>query len=477
MTSDIFAYDAATSSSILSQVSNSSRRGGYQRTDRPEDREKMTTRSQGLSFCPTPNWDSFQLERDLQRLYRLVRLKTHFGTLRGDSENRVSPTGDVSVAEIPLASLGLRNQSSFNPPQTFHAVETFISFVDKDVKDLSHQHRLGLFPTRANLTPAEKQALFSLRNNRSIIIKPADKGGAIVVMDHTLYTAEVLRQLSDTNTYSIIPRDPTFEIHRKIQSVINIYVDNGTIDQQTAKFLTNPHPITPVFYVLPKVHKSLTNPPGRPIVASTESVLAPLSIFLEKILTPLIKTTKSFVLDTGHFLSIIRQHGSIPPDSVLVTMDVSSLYTSITHEKGIAASKRLLERSGRSSNSTQLCLDLLRIVLYENFFLYGDTYYVQRQGTAMGSNVAPAYANAYMDSFEETFVYTDDRFKRYVDCYLRYIDDIFLIWTGPTDILQAFHQTLNSVYPELHFTMQYDLARISFLDTLVQRDDQGRPLD
>ncbi|CAJ0961662.1 unnamed protein product [Ranitomeya imitator] len=265
-----------------------------------------------------------------------------------------------------------------------------------------------------------------------------------------------------------------FEIHRKIQSVINTYVDNGTIDQQTAKFLTNPHPITPVFYVLPKVHKSLTNPPGRPIVASTESVLAPLSIFLEKILTPLIKTTKSFVLDTGHFLSIIRQHGSIPPDSVLVTMDVSSLYTSITHEKGIAASKRLLERSGRSSNSTQLCLDLLRIVLYENFFLYGDTYYVQRQGTAMGSNVAAAYANAYMDSFEETFVYTDDRFKRYVDCYLRYIDDIFLIWTGPTDILQAFHQTLNSVYPELHFTMQYDPARISFLDTLVQRDDQGR---
>ncbi|CAJ0920630.1 unnamed protein product [Ranitomeya imitator] len=154
-------------------------------------------------------------------------------------------------------------------------------------------------------------------------------------------------------------------------------------------------------------------------------------------------------------------------------MDVSSLYTSISHEKGIEASKRLLEKSGRSSNSTQLCLDLLRLVLYENFFLYGDTYYVQCQGTAIGSNVAPAYANAYMDSFEETFVYTDDRFKQYVDCYLRYIDDIFLIWTGPTDILQAFHQTLNSVYPELHFTMQYDPARISFLDTLVQRDDQG----
>ncbi|CAJ0966253.1 unnamed protein product [Ranitomeya imitator] len=156
-------------------------------------------------------------------------------------------------------------------------------------------------------------------------------------------------------------------------------------------------------------------------------------------------------------------------------MDVNSLYTSITHEKGIAASKLLLENSGRSTTSVHLCLDLLRLVLYENFFLYEDTYYVQRQGPTMGSNVAPAYANAYMNSFEESFVYTDIRYKQHIDSYLCYIDDIFFIWTGPTDTLQAFHQTLNSIYPELQFTIHYDPSRISFLDTLIQKDDQGCP--
>ncbi|CAJ0965785.1 unnamed protein product, partial [Ranitomeya imitator] len=226
-----------------------------------------------------------------------------------------------------------------------------------------------------------------------------------------------------------------------------------------------------VFYILPKIHKSLTNPPGRPIVASTESILSPLSVFLEKILTPLIKTTKSFIF--GHFLSVLRQHGNVPPDSLLVTMDVNSLYTSITHEKGIAASKLLLENSGRSTTSIHLCLDLLRLVLYENYFLYEDTYYVQCQGTAMGSNVAPAYPNAYMNSFEESFVYTDVRYKKHIDCYLRYIDNIFFIWTGPTDTLQAFYQTLNSIYPELQITIHYDPNQISFLDTLVRKDDQG----
>ncbi|CAJ0923305.1 unnamed protein product [Ranitomeya imitator] len=485
--------DSSTGSSRPNFLSKG-RRGGYQRSDQQEDRGKndnsvtgktsnlvinisgytlspaeLDILQKGLSFCPTPIWDSFQLERDLQRLYRLVRLKTHFGTLTGNSDNRVSPSGDVSVTEIPLTSLGLRNHSSFNPPHTFHAVETFISFVDKDVKDLSHQHRLDLFPTRANLTPSEKQALTSLHNN----IKPADKGGAIVVRDRTQYSMEVLRQLSDTSTYKVVPRDPTFEIRKKIEYVIKTYSDNGTIDQQTAKFLSNPHPTTPVFYILPKIHKSLTNPPGCPIVASTDSILSPLSVFLEKILTPLIKNNRSFILDTSHFLRVLRPHGNVPPDSLLVTMDVNSLYTSITHEKGIAASKLLLENSGKSTTYIQLCVDLLRLVLYENYFLYEDTYYVQCQGTAMGSNFAPADANAYMNSFEENYVYTDIRHEAHINCYLRYIDDIFFIWTGSTDTLQAFHQTLNSIYPELQFTMHFDPTQISFLDTLVRKDDQG----
>ncbi|CAJ0964687.1 unnamed protein product, partial [Ranitomeya imitator] len=91
----------------------------------------------------------------------------------------------------------------------------------------------------------------------------------------------------------------------------------------------------------------------------------------------------------------------------------------------------------------------------------------------MGSNVAPAYANAYMNSFEESFVYTDVRYKEHINCYLHYIDDIFFIWTGPTNTLQAFYQTLNSIYPELKFTIHYDPNQISFLDTLVRKDDQG----
>ncbi|CAJ0938687.1 unnamed protein product [Ranitomeya imitator] len=408
----------------------------------------------------------------------------HFGS--GDCREKTLGTRQGPQGRIPprrrtrrskrkddYTVTGLRNRSNLCPPRTYHASETFISLIDREINSLSHQQQLGFFPSRSNLSSTERQALTSLQTNNSIIIMPADKGGAIVVMNRTQYMDEITRQLSDTNTYGTLQKDPVTTINTKIHSLINSYLEQHTIDKKTATYLINPHPITPVFYVLPKIHKSLHNPPGRPIVASTDSILSPLSTFLEKILTPLIKNTQSFLLDTGHFLSTIRQLDTVPPGSTLVTLDVNSLYTSIQHSKGMEATKYLLQLSNMSSNAIQFCLDLLHIVLYENYFLSGDTFYVQRCGTAMGSNVAPAYANAFMNFFEITHMYTNDLFRQHILSYHRYIDDIFFIWTGTTELLMSFHSQLNSILPELQFTIHHDKKSVPFLDTRVLLDFQG----
>ena len=41
----------------------------------------------------------------------------------------------------------------------------------------------------------------SLQNDRSVVIKPADKGSALVVWDRTDYLKEAERKLSDGKTY------------------------------------------------------------------------------------------------------------------------------------------------------------------------------------------------------------------------------------------------------------------------------------
>ncbi|CAJ0954263.1 unnamed protein product [Ranitomeya imitator] len=292
-------------------------------------------------------------------------------------------------------------------------------------------------------------------------------------MDRSFYVSEVRRQLADTTTYKKIQNDPTHTIRQKIARIVDKHLQLKTIDNKTKTYLINLHPVTPVLYILPKIHKNLRNPPGRPIVASTDSILNPLSMFLEKLLTPYTKVTKSFILDTGDFLGKIRNMKRIPSDSILCTLDVNSLYTSITHDMGIEAVSQTLSEARLDKGTQDLCIDLLSLVLRENFFIFEDDFFLQTCGTAMGSNVAPAYANLYMDRFERDFVYTNPGFQQHALAWYRYIDDVFCVWRGNLTSLLEFYDTINTVRPELSFTLVHHSNEVTFLDTKIIKDSIG----
>ncbi|XP_073441691.1 uncharacterized protein [Dendrobates tinctorius] len=318
------------------------------------------------------------------------------------------------------------------------------------------------------MTPDERRALISLKGYKNIVIKPADKGGAIVVLDRTYYIDEIRQQLGDTSTYRPLPRDPTSHISTLIQEKVKMYKQKATIDDKLCEFLINNHPITPVFYTLPKIHKNLTSPPGRPIVASTDSLFSPISITLEKIFTPHIPKIASYLKDTNHFLTIIRSITSVPSNCLLVTLDVSSLYTSINHHEGLHAVDKFLDTyMDLSPPKKDFCLDMLEVVLTKNFFLFEDQFFLQCRGTAMGSNVAPPYANIYMDFFEHNHIYPHPLFENQVALWKRYIDDIFLIWTGDITSLTSFFSDINNATDNISFTLHHSDHSINFLDTTV----------
>ena len=52
-----------------------------------------------------------------------------------------------------------------------------------------------------NLTKGERDALYNLKNDKTIVIKGADKGSAVVVWDREDYIREAENQLGDTNIY------------------------------------------------------------------------------------------------------------------------------------------------------------------------------------------------------------------------------------------------------------------------------------
>ena len=68
---------------------------------------------------------------------------------------------------------------------------------------------------------------------------------------------------------------------------------------------------------------------------------------------------------------------------------------------------------------------VLEIVLKCNIFEFNGDIYKQIQGTAMGTKMAPSYANIFMDDIEQSFLSTQPTRPH---LWLRYIDGILCIW-------------------------------------------------
>ena len=55
-----------------------------------------------------------------------------------------------------------------------------------------------------------------------------------------------------------------------------------------------------------------------------------------------------------------------------------------------------------------------------------------------------------------------------------YVDDTFVLWPHGEDLLQAFHEHLNSQHPAIQFTMEMESEKkLPFLDVLVERSEEG----
>ena len=84
-------------------------------------------------------------------------------------------------------------------------MDTFINTCKGEISGI----RCDISNIPSNLTKEEHRALSRLRNRKDVLIKPADKRGAVVVWDKDLYMSEAERQLSDTTTYKKLDHDKT----------------------------------------------------------------------------------------------------------------------------------------------------------------------------------------------------------------------------------------------------------------------------
>ena len=151
---------------------------------------------------------------------------------------------------------------------------------------------------------------------------------------------------------------------------------------------------------------------------------------------------------------------------------MSSLYTNIDIDEGLTIVEEELEKTNHSRPSPKTLSCLLEKVLKLNNFTFNGEHYIQIKGTAMGTRVAPNFANVYMGRLEDKFVYQTE-WANWLILWVRFIDDIFLIWKGDKDSLIDFLDYLNNVVPSIKFTHEISTDSVNFLDATVLKDEQG----
>ena len=79
--------------------------------------------------------------------------------------------------------------------------------------------------------------------------------------------------------------------------------------------------------------------------------------------------------------------------------------------------------------------------------------------------------NIFMGIFEENYIY--HLIKEKCNLYLRYMHDIFLIWTRTLDEFNKFIAEINEVHPSIKFDFNYWSNSVNVLDTTVKKSFTG----
>ena len=93
----------------------------------------------------------------------------------------------------------------------------------------------------------------------------------------------------------------------------------------------------------------------------------------------------------------------------------------------------------------------------------------------MGPHHACSYADTAIDKAIDRKVMSDENpWKKHIAIWARLRDDIFSIWTGPSDNLQSFDEWLNNLQRQLRFTRSSSQVSEVFLEIRVSVENNNR---
>ena len=380
----------------------------------------------GLKFCPTPSHTTSraQIESSLSRFRTDFLTKVFFCDKRFDPHNTWTP-GQLYLRSSDWSG----PQLHAIPPEIHTRVSAFLS----TIRPMFHKRRV-----RRNLTPIQERLLESFSNNPDFLVVPSDKNLGPVLLDRTTYVRRCLDDHLLHPTYerltSTAANNFTSETTKLLQSFLQAH-DQSISAGDTLylhRYLASVTDPYAYFYALIKVHKSPWQ--TRPIVSVSGSTLYGLGKWLDRQLQPLIKTLPTYLPSSFTLKQELDKMGGTNFSRMsLFTGDIVAMYPSIQiHDafEKIASYFTTLDTTIYPPNLINAILSALQLIMTRNCFRFGDTFWLQKDGTAMGTPPAPSFATLYYGIFELELLQS---FGSHLHYLRHYIDDQFGIWIHDPD--------------------------------------------
>ena len=148
--------------------------------------------------------------------------------------------------------------------------------------------------------------------------------------DREDYIAEAERQLGDVTVYKDV--DFKEKILQGLAEISNKLFRNlknkGGITEKELKYFTINFKRTTnlgKLYMLPKIHKRLSEVPGRPVISNCGTPTEKVSEFLDSQLKSVMQEGWSYIRDSGDFIKKLKNIVHIPQDVIMVTADIVDL--------------------------------------------------------------------------------------------------------------------------------------------------------
>ena len=221
----------------------------------------------------------------------------------------------------------------------------------------------------------------------------------------------------------------------------------------------------PRFYGQPKIQKP--GVPIRPIVSYSGSPLYNLNKYKANILKAYVRDENN-AKNSTMFSKYIR-NVPIEDDEIMVSFDVTSLYTNISIIDTLNIIKDYVNNDDQFTRKTAIpqdkFLDLVHLVLTTAWYIFNSQFYQQTDGVAIGGPASSTTAEIYMQAYERIVITTALHPPK---VWERFVDDVYSILKR-THLENFFHHIKN-LHQNITFTMEEESnGELAFLDTLYRK--------